>query len=300
MKTGIITLVIAVALLMAMAQTVSATTYFTATGKVHYENGTAVPNGWYVEMWNLDYDYTAEPWNDVTKWVPPPADPRNYGFDGAYESENDRFKVRVTSPDGKYVGVNISRWGDVREGTLYKTCMNVVVHLQAQPTDTFTKPLTTGWNLLSLPLTPEDSSTSAVLGNDTIVYDKVYRYDATATPKQFVDETSGTMEPGIGYFVYVTTAGTWNYTGTSVSSTDLDLKSGLNMIGVPNCTISISSAMGSTDYRYVARWNAAEEKFEVHNLKAPSAFHDFTTMVAGEGYFISASSDYPLTLSCSG
>ncbi|RLB68076.1 MAG: hypothetical protein DRH04_07195, partial [Deltaproteobacteria bacterium] len=170
---------------------------------------------------------------------------------------------------------------------------------QSPSTDTFTKPLTTGWNLISLPLTPEDSSTSAVLGNDTIVYDKVYRYDAT-TPKQFVDETSGTMEPGIGYFVYVTTAGTWNYTGTSVSSTDLDLKSGLNMIGVPNCTISISSAMGSTDYRYVARWNAAEEKFEVHNLKAPSAFHDFTTMVAGEGYFISASSDYPLTLSCSG
>ena len=296
MKTGIMALAIAVVLLMATVQTVAAAA-FTAVGNVDYEDGTQVPYGWTVEVWNLDEpELGLQPWHTVTEFTPIAYE---YGTSCEYESEDDLIKVRVTSPDGTYVGVNLSRWGDVYIGPSKKTCMDVVVHLQAPTTDTFTKPLATGWNLISLPLTPEDDTTSAVLGNDTIGYDKVYRYDATA-PKQFVDVTTGTMEPGVGYFVYVTTAGTWNYTGTSVSSTDLDLKSGLNMIGVPNCTIDISGAMGSTDYRYVARWNATETKFEVYNANAPSAFHDFTTMVAGEGYFISAGSDYALTLSCTG
>ncbi len=64
------------------------------------------------------------------------------------------------------------------------------------------------------------------------------------------------------------------------------------MIGVPNCTMSVSDAMGpAADYRYVARWNADDQKYEVYNPSAPSAFHHFTTMTAGEGYFISAGSD---------
>ena len=163
--------------------------------------------------------------------------------------------------------------------------------------ETFTKSLPLGWNLISLPLTPLDSSTSAVLGNDTIAYGAVYRYDATS--KQFVDVATGTMDPGTGYFVHVTTAGDWTYEGMPVSSTSPGLKSGLNMIGVPNCTMSVSDAMGSVDYRYVARWNAVDKKFEVYNPSAPAAFHHFTTMTAGEGYFVSAKSDdVAFTISC--
>ncbi|HDN64948.1 MAG TPA: hypothetical protein ENF23_01410 [Methanosarcinales archaeon] len=70
------------------------------------------------------------------------------------------------------------------------------------------------------------------------------------------------------------------------------------MIGVPNCTMDVGTAMGSADYRYVARWNAAAQEYEVYNPVAPSAFHGFTTMTAGEGYFVSAKSGGSLTLSC--
>ena len=154
----------------------------------------------------------------------------------------------------------------------------------AGPPMTFTKSLPAGWNLISLPLTPSDNSTSAVLSG---VSDVVYRYDATS--KQF--ECPSTMDPGIGYFVDVTSASTWEYEGTPASSTSPDLKSGLNMIGVPNCTMSVSDAMGSADYRYVARWDAVDKKFEVYNPSAPVAFHHFDTMAAGEGYFISTGSD---------
>jgi len=124
MKTGITTFTIAVVLLMATVQTVAAGP-FTATGHVDFENGTGVPYGWKVEIWNLDQEYGAEPWHDITEWSPPDMD---YGMSCEYETEDDLIRVLVTSPDEKYVGENISRWGDVREGTLWATIMDVIVY----------------------------------------------------------------------------------------------------------------------------------------------------------------------------
>ena len=157
---------------------------------------------------------------------------------------------------------------------------------------TFTKSLPEGWNLISLPLDPTDNSTSAVLSS--ISQSAVKQYNAVT--KQFEDAT--TMDPGTGYFVHVTSASTWEYTGAPETSTTTQLKSGLNIIGVPDCVMSVSAAMGSTDYRYAARWNATSQSYEVYNPNAPAAFHDFTTIEPGEGYFVSVLSDGALTVSC--
>jgi hypothetical protein len=295
MKTGIIAFAIAVAL-MATVQTAMAG-QFTCQGNVTYENGTEFPHGATLQMWNLDHpEYMGQPWTTTTQPVPPPTWHLDYQKSGEYGSTDDHIKVGVTSPDGNYVGVNISRWGDVQVGTLTNVHMDITMHLQTPSTDTFTMSLPLGWNLISLPLTPLDSSTGAVLGNATIVYDAVQQYDATT--KTFADAT--TMAPGTGYFVHVTTAGDWVYEGTAVDSTSPGLTAGLNMIGVPNCTMSVGDAMGSADYRYVARWDADDQKYEVYNPSAPDVFHGFTTMTAGEGYFVSAKSeDAGWTVSCS-
>ena len=158
---------------------------------------------------------------------------------------------------------------------------------------TFTKSLPKGWNLISLPLTPVDNTTDTVLSG--VTKNAVKQYNATS--KQFEDTTI--MDPGTGYFVHVTAASTWEYVGESVSLTSTQLKSGLNMIGVPNCGMSVGNAMGSTDYRYAARWNATSQNYEVHNPNAPTAFHGFDTMEPGEGYFVSAKLDYtPWGINC--
>ena len=157
---------------------------------------------------------------------------------------------------------------------------------------TFSKELPAGWNLISLPFGPTDDSTSAVLS--TVTYNAVKQYNAAT--KQFEDATI--MDPGTGYFVHVTTASTWEYIGTPESSTTTQLESGLNMMGVPNCAKSVSDVMGSTDYRYAARWNAILQSYEVYNPNAPAAFHGFTTMEPGEGYFVSAGSNSALTVTC--
>jgi hypothetical protein len=163
--------------------------------------------------------------------------------------------------------------------------------------ETFEKELVSGWNLISLPLTPVDNSTSAVLGNDTIEYNAVYRYNATA--KQF--ECPSTMDPGIGYFVNVTTAGTWNYTGTAYTSMNIDLKQGLNCIGWVNTSANLQDAMSSIsgNYRYVAGWDADDSKYEVYDANAPAGvpeFIDFTTMERGNGYWIAAKEDCTLNV----
>jgi len=164
-------------------------------------------------------------------------------------------------------------------------------------TETFSKSLPKGWNLVSLPLNPMPGKnhTSEVFG--TVYYDAVYRYDATS--HTFVDVTEGTIEPGVGYYVHVANASTWIYNGTPYNEMEVPLERGLNMIGWLNCSKSISDALSSIagNYNYVARWNTSLQEFEVYVPGAP--FNDFNTMEQGKGYFISAKDGCPpLTESC--
>ena len=149
--------------------------------------------------------------------------------------------------------------------------------------ESFSKSLYEGWNLVSLPLIPEDNTVSAVLPG--VSYDAVYRFNAAS--KQFESVTA--MDLGIGYFVHITTDSTWTYEGTPYISMSTELKEGLNMVGWLNCSKPISDALSSIDsnYWYVARWNAAMQGFEVYNPAAPSVFNDFNAMERGAGYFIS-------------
>jgi hypothetical protein len=291
MRIRIVALVIAIAML---ATVQSATAYdtgepFAAKGWVHYENGTACPHGWHLWMENLNWDMDGEPWHTTTSFCPPIYD---YLKGGSYKTESDYIQVTATSPDGSYSGTNVRMWTDAYNGV--NVMINITVYEVLPEIETFTKPLVSGWNLVSLPLTPTDSSTSAVLGNATIAYDAVKSYNAATN--QFEDAT--TMDPGVGYFVHVTTAGDWVYEGTAFTSMNSDLSTGLNCVGWTNETGSalpgaLSSIEGS--YRYVARWNAGTQSYEVHLPDAPAVFSDFTTMDRGEGYFIAATAGCTLT-----
>jgi hypothetical protein len=158
-------------------------------------------------------------------------------------------------------------------------------------TETFTKSLVSGWNLISLPLTPLDNSVSLVL--DGVSQNAVKQYNATT--HQFEDATS--MDPGIGYFVNVTAAGTWEYEGTAYTSMTTSLSQGLNMVGWTNTSAALPGALNSIsgNYSYVAHWNATSQSYEVYEPNAPEVFNDFATMERGEGYFIAATEDCTLT-----
>ena len=291
-------LIVIAMMMLAMIPSATAAYRVDTAGQIEYEDGTPVavgesyPTGWTVCEDNLNRTYSPDTWCESTF-----GDGGYIIFDylvsGQADSDDDYIWVNVTSPDGKWYGEKIVQLKDVLDPVWAHYVVDIVVYEVPVVTETFTMSLPLGWNLISLPLTPIDSSTSAVLSG--VSQDAVKQYDATT--KTF--ETATTMAPGTGYFVHVTTAGDWEYEGTPVSSTSPGLTAGLNMIGVPNCTMSVSDAMGSADYRYVARWNADDQKYEVYNPSAPAAFYGFTEMTAGEGYFVSAKSDdVDWTVSC--
>jgi hypothetical protein len=176
-----------------------------------------------------------------------------------------------------------------------------VMELESCATDeTFSKDLYEGWNLISLPLTPSINSASSVLASVWESVTAVYRYNATS--KKF--EIADVMDPGTGYFVHVTSDGTWEYSGTPPYTLmdNIGLEQGLNMVGWLNCLKDVGDALSSISgkYHYVAQWNATAEKFEVYNPAAPdsSEFNDFTMMDRGTGYFISAKEGCTLSDIC--
>jgi len=288
MRIGIVVFVIAIAML-ATIQSAAALPVgaFTAKGMVQYESGESCPYGWNMEMENLDRDLEGEPWLETTEWTYPGFD---YYITGETVADSDHIKVTVTSPDGSYSGTNTMVASEAFDGT--NVIINVTVYEVPVEPETFTKSLVSGWNLISLPLTPLDNSTSAVLENDTIVYDAVKSYNAST--HQFEDATA--MDPGVGYFVHVTTAGTWSYDGTAYTSMTSSLSTGLNMVGWTNTSAALPDALSSIagSYRYVAHWNATSQSYEVYEPNAPLVFNDFTTIERGEGYFIAATSSCTL------
>ena len=168
------------------------------------------------------------------------------------------------------------------------------------PKETFSKELVKGWNLISLPLTADNMTVANIIDKSLSgKYDALYRYDAVNKSWVMMD-SSDVMENGVGYFIHMTSAGTWTYQGSAYLSMSVPLEQGLNMIGWLNCSKPIDNALSSIDgdYWYVARWNATAQKFEVYNPVAPPEFNDFTTMERGEGYFISMKSAETLTESC--
>ena len=215
----------------------------------------------------------------------------------------DVAEYKVWSLDGTVLYSNTSYHTMTDADMIAATCTFKDVIVKGGDEITFEKELAEGWNLISLPLTPSPSnSTSSVLSSMAGKYDAVYNYDAVT--KDFVDVSSGTMDPSIGYFVHVTTAGTWTYNGFAYTSMNVPLEQGLNMVGWHNCTKTIGTESGDAlysikdSYYYAARWNAGTQEFKTYNPVAPNEFNDFSDMERGEGYFISAKGVDTLSESC--
>ena len=179
------------------------------------------------------------------------------------------------------------------------------------PPETYSKylevlhPAVGDWHLISLPLTNATDMTvanimSSVSGN----YDVLYKYDAST--HNFVALSSGdTMENGVGYFIHMTTAGTWTYTGSAYIDMSVGLSTGLNMVGWLNCSKAITGNLTSIDgnYYYAAGWNATSQSYETYNPAAPdpdnpTGFNNLFDMERGTGYFISAKTATTLNEGC--
>ena len=162
----------------------------------------------------------------------------------------------------------------------------------SEPKPTLSKnvPMKVGWNLISLCFEPSDNSTSAVLNPISGNYSEVKEWDAVS--KTWADATA--MDRGTGYFVYVTTACTWEHTGAKkTASMTIPLETGLNLVGYPfDKTNSTSDALSALNYYYAAPFDATAQKYDkTYNPAAPmppAPFNDFLTIEPCEGFWISS------------
>jgi len=112
-------------------------------------------------------------------------------------------------------------------------------------------------------LTEGPISTEKLVGYDVLI---IAEPDVTTSgPAYYTTEENDAIksfvENGVGYFIHMTSADTWTYTGSAYTDMNISLQQGLNMIGWLNCSKPIDDALSSIDgdYWYVARWNATAQ-----------------------------------------
>jgi len=154
----------------------------------------------------------------------------------------------------------------------------------------FTRPLTAGPNLVSVPLIPSDESVETVL--QTVKYDMASYYDTSSgewrwhmTAKEYGGLTN--LDPTMGLWVNVTEASSLTVAGMVPAQTMIHLRSGWNLVSFP----SFNSSYTVADLKA----ELPVERVEGFDASAPPHFlrvlQDSDVLLAGRGYWVKVSQD---------
>ena len=140
-------------------------------------------------------------------------------------------------------------------------------------TQSFVLSLSTGWNLVSFPIMPTDTSVASVMSGITGYSVKTWSGTNYVTPTNFM--------AGKGYWIKVTSDETITLTGTEVASVTLPLVTGYNVVGGPNSIVEVSDVLSG--FYVVAAWNGA-------------GYSASTSFEPGTGYLVLVLSDQTINM----
>ena len=194
-----------------------------------------------------------------------------YSFGGIYMFENDTSEQTI----------------------LGETDVDVQQLIQA-----FDISLYSGWNLISLPLQPVNSSVEYVIkdltGQIVVWYynasnDEWTVYDTNA-PFPWLN-TLHNMDYGKAYWLKSSLGQTLTIQGTLVTDYVIGLKPGWNFVGYNMSTGIMPSPISGLTTPIVAwAYHTAEDEWEVYDTEAPFPWlNTLTNMTAGKGYWIKSS-----------
>ncbi|ODS36488.1 hypothetical protein BEH94_02510 [Candidatus Altiarchaeales archaeon WOR_SM1_SCG] len=156
----------------------------------------------------------------------------------------------------------------------------------------YTLALNKGWNLISIPIKPDDPSVSAVLSQiegkytDVANYEKgQWIYRSYAYGDWFGELES--IEPGKGYWLYMKDSAEIEVTGTTDYDRTITLYGGWNLIGYTSTEPqALSTALKSINGKYidVATWNNGQWKY--HSYAYGDWFGELSTIEPGKGYWL--------------
>lgn len=157
-----------------------------------------------------------------------------------------------------------------------------------------------GWNLISLPLLPYDTNLTEVLQSIDGKYDMVRHYDSwnasdpwkmysTFKPSELND--LGTIGDKMGIWIHMLSSAVLPLNGSVAISTDIDLRSGWNLIGFPSLTDKrISDVFSGLPLERIEGFSEGMNPYLLQPLETASY------MAAGSGYWVKVTGDCRLTV----
>jgi subtilase family serine protease len=127
---------------------------------------------------------------------------------------------------------------------------NMAQKIFATASKSFVLRLKTGWNMVSLPLVPLNSSVYSVFGNISTLNTKpVVKWFSPS----FISVTE--LEPKIGYWVFTTSVKNITVTGTEITNKTMSLRAGWNMVGTKGLnSLNLSTIANQTSSKPPVYW----------------------------------------------
>jgi hypothetical protein len=153
-------------------------------------------------------------------------------------------------------------------------------------------PLSSGWNLISLPVQPPDTTISTVLSGLNGSYDVAWGYPSQSwefyDPNNRSGSTLTTMQAGIGYWIGMTSTGTLIVSGSTPSSS-LSLLEGWNLVGYSGSACATASkALSSLGTALQVAWGYPGQAWEVYDPNDPAG-STLTQFCPNNGYWVKVS-----------
>ncbi|MFC1719099.1 hypothetical protein ACFL6S_35935 [Candidatus Poribacteria bacterium] len=195
-------------------------------------------------------------------------------------------------------------WGLVREDGSKRPGFYVLQEMfstipDTLPSDgTFTVELEAGWNLISLPLQPEDTSLDSALASIQGEYSSIWAYDAAngqwlsrVTDRPSFLSNLDEVKSGAGYWVMMDTPSSLSIQGER-SAISIPLDTGWNLIGYDSLTTkTLEEALSSIAGNYESVWtyDAVYGEWKRYVVDAQDPLNDLEIIEPGKGYWINMS-----------
>jgi hypothetical protein len=245
-------------------------------------------------IWSYKDDGLTEAWVDGKKVVTYRG-PNAYNDSKEYYWKSGMYK--------RFSGSTMHYMDELRMGNENATYEDMAPGNPGQPTEPPTDPSTSatvslqaGWNIVSLPVQPSNTSIGSVLGAINGKYQAVYSFDGSNYQQYVPGDSSNnltTMEAGRGYWVYMDEAASFTVSG-SAASKSVRLSEGWNLVGYNSTSeSSVTQAFASIAGKYEAVYgfNASSNSYSEHipgTTEKPA--NELTTLRPGQGYWVYATS----------
>jgi hypothetical protein len=159
--------------------------------------------------------------------------------------------------------------------------------------------LSSGWNLISLPLQPNKTDVETVLQSIKLKYSVIYAYDAKKGEySSYIPDdpasTLKTLEAGNGYWLYMDTDAVLEVTGNSPSKVK-HLIRGWNLVGYNNSTAEQTSKVLSSIANKFLVIYGFDTALYAYKGYAPGELDDLKILEPGRGYWIYATEEITLS-----